>query len=328
MNGQRISKEYLTELMGFFEEHHLCDPPVVYGNEAIFREHLNVGTFKFVNSGTSALFLIMNKLKTEGANTVWGPGLTHISWINCANWLDLAVDYVDVSEKTLSVDPDKLLAKIESTGAPDILVMVDMAGYVGRDTLSVREICDDYGITMIEDAAHAFGQKYAGVYSGTVGHYGFYSFSNPKLLTAGEGGGLICEGKSLNQEFEDSIYQGGWYKNYKESYTKGLNFIMSNWLTELLRYQLRDIDQILKAHHARFIEFKNKGPELFTFPSDNEFYAPSILLYRDNELPEDRKHIKNVGNSPTLWGRYLNMAPKGQCPVSEQLQDSLVYWRL
>jgi len=329
MKGQRISEKHLFELMSFFDENVLMQPQIIWKNEEHFKNYLDVKTFKFVNSGTSALYLILNYLNSiKNKTVIWGPAFTHISWINCANWLTMQHDFVDINEKTLSLDPDKLLEKIKTEGAPDIVVMVDMAGYVGIDTIRVKLICEKYGITMIEDAAHAFGQKFDGQYSGTFGDFGFYSFSTPKLLTVGEGGGLICANEDLNDIFDESIYQGGWYKNFKTHYTKGLNFIMSNWLTELLSFQLRDIDELLKNHYDKFQIYLKKCPELITFESDNEYYAPSFFAYRDLNIPEEEKTIKNIHGSPTLWGRYLNMADAKKYPISQQLQETLRYWRL
>lgn len=328
MKGQRIEQKYLQKLNEFFEEHHLCDPPVIQKNEQKFCEFLNAKTFKLVNSGTSALYLIMNHIKKEGQrNLIWGPALTHISWINCANWLGYNYDYVDVSEETLSLDPNKLLEKIKNEGAPDVVVMVDMAGYVGKDTLTVKQICEQYNIIMIEDSAHAFGQKYAGKYAGTFGDYGFFSFSTPKLLTVGEGGGLICANGDINHDIEEAIYQGGWYRNCKKSYTKGLNFIMSNWLTELLGYQLDDLDDIRKAHYDDFQRFLKRSPNLITFDSDNELYAPSVFVRKVDPISDELKEGQGgyIGED-TIWGRYKNMADATKYPVAQKLEDTLAYW--
>lgn len=329
MHGQIIPSKYLDELKEFFKTNKLMQPGIIWKNEEKFKEYLDVKTFKFVNSGTSALYLILNYLKTvKGKTVVWGPAFSHISWINCSNWLDMKHEFVDINESTLSLDPNKLLEKIKTDGAPDIVVMIDMGGYLGEDTLAVKQICSDHGIIMVEDAAHAFGQKYKGKHSGTIGDFGFYSFSTPKLLTAGEGGGLICCDADLTDAFDEAIYQGSWYKSFKTYYTRGLNFIMSNWLTELLWYQLRDIDEIMKNHYDEFQEYLKKSPNMITFESDNKFYAPSFFAYRDFNIPDENKTIKNIHGSPTLWGRYLNMADPEEFPVSQKVQETLLYWRL
>ncbi len=265
-------------------------------------------------------------MRSKERNTiVWGPGYTHISWVNCVNWLGYTHDFVDVCEGTLCLDPIKLLEKIETDGAPDVVVMVDMCGYVGEDTLAVKRICEANGIVMVEDAAHAFGQKYGGKYSGTFGDYGFYSFSTPKLLTTGEGGALVCQDQDLNVVFEEMLHQAGFYRYEKKRYTKGLNLIMPNWLTELLSYQLRDINEVLKNHYNDYQRFLSKSPGLHTFASDNEFYAPSFFVRQIDNVPVD---ILEGKVEDVYLGRYTNLADSNKYPVSQKLEDTLVFWHV
>lgn len=324
MNGQKIDKKYLTKLTQFFKDHSLEDFQVIYNNEKKFRDFLNAGTFKFTNSGTSALYLIMKSIEPE---IVWGPAFTHISWINCCNWIGCKYDFIDVREDTLSLDSVALVSKLAKTPKeewPEVIVMVDMCGYVGEDTILVKDICDAHDIILIEDAAHAFGQKINNKYAGTFGDYGFYSFSNPKLLTCGEGGAIVSEKQQMNDFFEDMIYQGGWYKNNKEDYTYGLNFIMSNWMTELLSYQLEDFDEILIKHKEKFNEYLDKTPDLYTFESDNENYAPSFFVRSLDIIPD---MIKNNKLSSLIYQRYKNMGGI-EYEVSESLANKLVYWKI
>lgn len=319
--GQKIDPTYLTKLMEFFEHHSLEDFSVIYDNEKIFSEFLGSRAFKFTNSGTSALYIIIRMLSEDRGNfTVWGPAFSHVSWINVCDWMNHKIDYVDVKEDTLSLDPDKLLEKILKDGAPDALVMIDMGGYVGEDTLKVKAICNRYDIFMIEDAAHAFGQRYEGQYSGTFGDYGFYSFSNPKLLTCGEGGAIVCPNQDINILLEEYIYQGGWYRHNKEKKERGLNFIMSNWMTELLKYQLEDINHIKKAHFEQFRKMKLKTPNLITF----SVAAPSFFAYRMNPVP---KMLQQNKMPQIMYQRYKNMGGENY-PVSQMLEDELLYWKL
>jgi dTDP-4-amino-4,6-dideoxygalactose transaminase len=329
MNGQKINKKYLNQLMEFFEVHSLEDFQVIYDNEQHFKDFLNVKTFKFTNSGTSALYLILNYIKqTEGLGDelkVVGPAFSHVSWINCCEFLNIQYDFLDVKEDTLSLDPNELQKMIDDDKCPDVVVMIDMGGYIGEDTLKVKHICDENNITLVEDAAHAFGQSYKGYKSGTIGDFGFFSFSNPKLLTCGEGGAIVNTYHDLDMRFEEMIYQGGWYRYNKTKRTKGLNFIMSNWMTELLKNQLMDINEIQKEYHQKFTEYISKTPDIIQFPdSDNEFYAPSFFARKMKTVPD---LIKNDFLKDLLWGRYRNMGDPN-FEVSQYLEDHLVYWKL
>jgi len=336
MNGQRIKPKYLDKLKDFFLEHSLEDFQVIYDNENKFAEWLNVKTFKFTNSGTSALYLILKHIKNVrniNRNTsfkrlkVYIPAFCHISSLTACDWVEADYSFIDVSETTLSMDPSKLLDALKhENGRPDVLILTDMGGYVGPDTLRIKEICKEYDITFVEDAAHAFGQSYAGFKAGTFGDYGFFSFSNPKLLTAGEGGAIVSslDISALNTTFEDYIYQGGWYRTDRIIFTKGLNFIMSNWMTELLAYQLDDIEEILKDHYIKFQEHLAKTGDLIQFgSSDNEFYAPSFFARKQDPVP---KILKQNSLASMLFGRYKNMGGINY-PHAEKLSQTLIYWK-
>jgi len=324
MSGQRIELKYLDKLKDFFIEHSLEDFQVIYDNEKYFKDFLDAQTFKFTNSGTSALFLIMKRLKRYGCQTIWGPAFTHVSWINCAEWLEMDYDFVDVNPSTLSLDPYELQAKIDKGECPDVVIMVDIGGYVGEDTLLVKKICERYQIELIEDAAHAFGQSYNGVRAGMYGDFSFYSFSNPKLLTCGEGGAIVSSKHDLDDIMEEQIYQGGWYKYDKQRRTQGLNFIMSNMNTQLLRWQLEDLEEIQKEWKSKYNVYLQKTPDLFHFNSDNEHYAPSFFARRLNVIPQ---MVKDNKMPSLMHARYRNMGGS-EYKISETLENQLVYWKL
>lgn len=328
MKGQRIQPKYLAKLPKFFEEHSLEDFNVIYDNEKIFADFLDVNTFKFTNSGTSALYLILTHIKNIRESSkpmmVFIPAFCHISSLTVPQWMNIDYTFVDVDEDTLSMSPDSLMDTIRAEGKPDVVLMTNMGGYTGIDTFMIKEICDRFGIIMIEDSAHAFGQKFNDCYSGTIGDFGIYSFSNPKILTAGEGGAIVCRDHDLNIKFEELIYQGCWYRNEKINYTMGLNFIMSNWLTELLKWQLEDLDEIQLTAHVKYTNLTvDYNKKFFSFPSDNEYYAPSFLAY---EMPMMNKMIVDSIDT-IIHNRYKNMSNDPiKFPVAQKIQDSLVYW--
>lgn len=325
MSGQKINPKYLNKLKDFFLQHSLEDFQVIYDNEDRFKEYLDVNTFKFTNSGTSALYLILDFLyKNNSDRLIWGPAFTHISWVNVAEWIGYEYDFVDVDELTLSLSPSKLLEKLQTVNdydTPDIVIMIDMGGYVGEDTLKVKEICKERNILLIEDAAHAFNQCYKEHKAGTIGDFGFYSFSNPKLLTCGEGGAIVSKDVNMNAAFEEAIYQGGWYRYNKQRRSNGLNFIMSNMNTELLRYQLEDIDLIMRQHKEKYLKFlKETNAQAFYFASDNQYYAPSFFATRHPKI------IKTIVDTidTLIYNRYTNLGGHN-FTIAQKLQDTLLY---
>ena len=62
---------------------------------------------------------------------------------------------------------------------------------------AILAIADTHGLLVVEDCAHAFGGQWRGAGLGTLGHFGSFSLQSSKLLTAGEGGVLLCRTPEL-----------------------------------------------------------------------------------------------------------------------------------
>jgi len=325
--SQKISEKYLLQLIRWFKDHSLSDWYQVLENEKYFANFLDVKTFKFTNSATSALYIIfqfISDLIKKDDLFVIGPAFCHVSWINVCRWRDNSFEFVDVKKSTLSIDPDLLEDKVKRL-RPDIVIFVDMAGYCNEDLYRVKEICKQYDCILVEDSANAFGQKWKD-YAGTIGDFAIYSFSTPKLLSSGEGGAIVCKQEDYNDAFENLIYQGGWYKTKRQKFLdKGLNFSMNAWITQLLRYELEDIRNLYKQRYDNYQKYLSKGFDIIHFDSSLEYYSPSFFSTHVN----DEKKIDIMKRIPTFeYKLYRNMAKfftTEEFPRSQDLEDHLVY---
>jgi len=61
----------------------------------------------------------------------------------------------------------------------------------------IKEICDEYNITLIEDAAESLGSTYKGKHTGTFGLFGTLSFNGNKTITTGGGGMIITDNEEM-----------------------------------------------------------------------------------------------------------------------------------
>lgn len=96
--------------------------------------------------------------------------------------------FVGVTED-LMIDLEDLAAK---AGQARVLMLSHMRGHLA-DMDRLMAICDDAGITVIEDCAHTMGACWNDVPSGRHGAVGCYSMQTYKHVNSGEGGFLITD---------------------------------------------------------------------------------------------------------------------------------------
>ena len=97
---------------------------------------------------------------------------------------------VDIEADTFCIDPTSIEAAItERTRA---IIPVHVASQMA-DMSAIMAIAEAHNLVVIEDAAHAHGAFWDGRGAGTLGHFGSFSMQSTKIMTAGEGGALLCQ---------------------------------------------------------------------------------------------------------------------------------------
>ncbi|NNE88622.1 MAG: aminotransferase class I/II-fold pyridoxal phosphate-dependent enzyme, partial [Silicimonas sp.] len=102
--------------------------------------------------------------------------------------------FVEITE-SLTVDQDHL-AKVAKTCGAKVLMLSHMRGHQ-PDMPALMALCDDLGLTVVEDCAHTMGARAGGVVSGRHGRIACYSMQTYKHINSGEGGFLITDDEAL-----------------------------------------------------------------------------------------------------------------------------------
>jgi dTDP-4-amino-4,6-dideoxygalactose transaminase len=98
--------------------------------------------------------------------------------------------FCDVSEQTLDLDRTYLGNLV----GPDVLAVVPVHLYgLAHDVTDLLDIGREHGIFVVEDAAQAFGARFAGRMVGTWGDAGLFSLGRGKCIPAGHGGVVVCQ---------------------------------------------------------------------------------------------------------------------------------------
>ncbi len=157
--------------------------------EELFADHLGARHAIAVSSCTAALHLAYLAAKVGPGDEVIVPSFTFAATAAAVLYCGAKPVFAEiVSRENPSIDPDDVERLI--TPRTKAVCAVHFAGYAAAvDRL--KALCDEHGIALIEDVAHAPSASLQGRKLGTWGLSGAFSFFSNKVLSVGEGG-LLC----------------------------------------------------------------------------------------------------------------------------------------
>ncbi len=166
----------------------------------IFKRYARVRHCYFVNSGTTAFYLILQALKVlSGRRKVVLPAYTAPSLILPIRKAGLKPALTEVSLETFNIDVELLREYMDEETL--CVVPVHMFG-LPCDMVGVEEVARSKGAFVVEDAASSLGSELDGRPTGTFGDLGFYSFNRGKNLSTLTGGCIVTHSKGLAQVVE------------------------------------------------------------------------------------------------------------------------------
>lgn len=197
-----------------------------------------------VNSGTSALHLIVRSLGIKDGDEVITTPFTFIASVNCFLFERAKPVFVDIDPDTLNMDINKIEEKItEKTKA---ILTVDVFGQP-MDMEKVNEIAKKYGLKVIEDSCEALGSEYKGIKAGTLCDAGAFAFYPNKQITTAEGGVIVTDDEEIAQLCRSMRSQGRPITGlWLEHERLGFNYRLSELHAALGIVQLERIEEIIK----------------------------------------------------------------------------------
>ncbi|MGW4648214.1 DegT/DnrJ/EryC1/StrS family aminotransferase [Kitasatospora sp. NPDC004289] len=150
-----------------------------------------------VASGTAALEIVLRCVGVADREVVV-PANTFYATAAAVVHAGGTPVFADVEAATFALDPES----VEAALSPDTaaVVLVHIGGLITPRVDELRRLCDERGIPLVEDAAHAHGCSYRGRPAGSFGLAGAFSFYPTKVITSGEGGMILTESEELRDE--------------------------------------------------------------------------------------------------------------------------------
>lgn len=179
------------------------------------------------------------------------PGMTFVASASAVLAVNATPILVDVDADTLCIDVEAARAAI--TPRTRAIVAVHVAG-AAADLDALTTLCTEHDLRLIEDCAHAHGTFWRGRGVGSWGDFGSFSMQRSKLMTAGEGGALICNDDDLRDRawaYADcGRAKGEWFYHHP---TYGSNLRMTEWQGAVLRAQLARFPQQNAVRNANAV---------------------------------------------------------------------------
>jgi dTDP-4-amino-4,6-dideoxygalactose transaminase len=229
--------------------------PQVDAFEKEMSERTGVEHAVALSSGTAALHLALGVLGVEQGDDVICSTLTFAASANAIKYVGANPVFVDSNKETWNMDPGLLeneLGNAKRSGRlPKAAIIVDLYGQCA-DYNSIEEICRQYEVPIIEDAAEALGATCNSKPAGSFGQLAILSFNGNKIITSSGGGMLLTNRKDYAEEVLHLATQARDPAPHYQHSRVGYNYRMSNVLAAIGRGQLQNLEEIVKRRRRNY----------------------------------------------------------------------------
>jgi dTDP-4-amino-4,6-dideoxygalactose transaminase len=239
--------------------------PHVDAFEREFCEALRCEHAAALSSGTAALHLGLLLSGVEAGDEVLVSTFTFCASVNPIIYVGARPVFVDAERRSWNLDPALVAEVIESRARsgrrPKAVVVVHLYGQAA-DLAPILEVCDRYGVAVVEDAAESLGATYRGRSPGTFGRVGAFSFNGNKIITTSGGGMLVSPDGELVARARKLATQARDPGAHYQHTEVGYNYRLSNVLAAIGRGQLPVLKDRVTARRRNFDHYVRALGEL------------------------------------------------------------------
>lgn len=234
--------------------------PHVDAFEAEFARAVGAPHAVAVSSGTAAMHLALHLVGVGPGDEVIVSTLTFVGCVNPIRYLGARPVFLDSEPNYWNLDPDLLEDTLRRRGRagrrPAAVVPVHLYGQPA-DIERICRVCDQYGVSVVEDAAESLGSRYRNRSPGTFGECGIYSFNGNKIITTSAGGMLVTRDPDRAKHARKLATQARDPAPHYEHSELGYNYRLSNLLAAVGRAQLGALEDRVHARRAVFEAYRN-----------------------------------------------------------------------
>lgn len=252
----------------------LTQGPMVERFEAALCQEFQARHAVACSNGTAALHLAALALDWQPGDVILVPAITFLASANCAAYVGAEPYFVDVDDRTVTIDPqdaEKHITQLRKAGRRvRAIVAVDMGGHPA-DWVALRRLADTYDLQLVDDACHAMGATYDNgtrLGSGAHADVTILSFHPVKHITTGEGGAVLTQNPALAERVrrfrshgtvrgEDQVpeWEGPWHYDMVDL---GFNYRLTDMQCALGLSQLGKLSTFVERRRAIAAQYMAK----------------------------------------------------------------------
>ena len=254
---QSIDEDDIQAVVEVLRGNYLTTGPKVAEFEKAVCEYTGAKYAVAIANGTAALHAACFAAGiTEGDEVITTP-ITFAASANCVLYCGGTPVFADIKTDTYNIDPEDIRRKI--TDKTKAIIPVHFTGQP-CEMDEIHAIAKEYGLLVIEDAAHALGADYKGQKIGSMSDMTIFSFHPVKHITTGEGGMIMTNDERLYERLKlfrshgitrDERFlqknEGGWYY---EQLDLGYNYRITDIQCALGISQLKKLDGFVARRRA------------------------------------------------------------------------------
>jgi pyridoxal phosphate-dependent aminotransferase EpsN len=274
-----------------------------------------------VSTGTAALHLALRAVGVRPGDRVAVSTLTFAGSVFPVLYLGAKPVFIDSEEQSWNIDPNLVeehFRESSRTGnLPKALIVVHLYGQ-HADLDPLVELCERFGVTLIEDAAESLGGTYKGRQTATTAPFSILSFNGNKMITTTGGGMVVTKDSAAAARIRK------WANQSREPAVEyvheelGYNYRLSNVLAGIGRGQLKVLSErveqrrnVAERYQAAFADIEDLAiqPEvpwgrhsrwLSVFTLSEEVAPGAIVRALDAEDIEARPIWRPMHTQPLL----------------------------
>lgn len=303
-------------------------------------------------NGTAALHIALLMAGVKPGDEVITQPLTFIATSNAIKYCGADPIYLDVDRDTMGLSPEALedflknntrwdaktskLLNLSTSEPISACVPMHTFGHpCGID--EIVELCDKYGIPVVEDSAESIGSTYKGQMTGTFGRLGIYSFNGNKTMTCGGGGIIVTNDEELAKKAKYITTTAKIPHKWEYRHDMiGYNYRMPNINAALACAQLEQLDDFLENKRELANKYKtffeSEEIDFFIEPENakSNYWLNTIFLKDRNERDEFLKYTNEIGvMTRPIWTLMNKLDMFNNCQTddmvnSQWLEDRVV----